>query len=56
MTSYWDPVQITDDYAEVHIPAVHEGSYYDVFARGTVDGFLDIRIKGGEGAAGQSTP
>lgn len=52
-TNFWDPVQITDDYANVHVPAVHEGGWYDIFARGTVDGFLGYQNKGGEGAAGQ---
>jgi len=52
-TSYWDPVQITEDYADVHVPAVHEGGWYDIFARGTVDAFLGYQNQGGEGAAGQ---
>jgi uncharacterized protein len=51
--SYWDPVQIIDDYADVHVPAVHEGGWYDIFARGTVDAFLGYQNQGGEGAAGQ---
>jgi putative CocE/NonD family hydrolase len=52
-TSCWDPVQITEDYADVHVPAVHEGGWYDIFARGTVDAFLGYQNQGGEGAAGQ---
>jgi putative CocE/NonD family hydrolase len=52
-TSYWDPVRITDDYGDVHVPAVHVGGWYDVFARGTVDAFLGYQNQGGEGAAGQ---
>ena len=52
-TSYWDPVQITEDYGDVRVPAVHIGGWYDVFARGTVDAFLGYQNQGGEGAAGQ---
>ncbi len=52
-TGYWDPVQIVADYGSVHVPAVHEGGWYDVFARGTVDGFLGYQNQGGAGAAGQ---
>jgi putative CocE/NonD family hydrolase len=52
-TSYWDPVQVVEDYADVHVPAVHEGGWYDIFARGTIDGFLGYQNQGGDGAAGQ---
>jgi predicted acyl esterase len=52
-TSYWDPIQITEDYGDVHVPAVHEGGWYDIFARGTVDAFLGYQNQGGAGAAGQ---
>jgi hypothetical protein len=51
-SSYWDAVQIVDDYAKVHTPAFHIGGYYDVFARGIIDGFLGYQNQGGEGAAG----
>jgi predicted acyl esterase len=50
---YWDPVQIVEDYDDVHVPAIHVGGYYDVFARGIIDGFLGYQNQGGEGAAGR---
>jgi uncharacterized protein len=52
-TAYWDPVQITGQFDAVHIPAVHVAGWYDIFARGTIDGFLGYQNEGGAGAAGQ---
>ena len=52
-SDYWDAVQIVDDYADVHVPAFHIGGYFDVFARGIIDGFLGYQNQGGAGAAGQ---
>lgn len=51
-SDYWDPVQIVDDYAKVHVPAFHVGGYFDIFARGTIDAFLGYQYTGGEGAVG----
>jgi putative CocE/NonD family hydrolase len=51
-SEYWDPVRIGADFGDVHVPAFHIGGYFDVFARGIVDGFLGYQIRGGEGAAG----
>lgn len=50
---FWDPVQIVDDFATVHALAFHVGGYFDVFARGIVDGFLGYQYQGGEGATGR---
>ena len=50
---FWAPVRITDDYDAVHVPAVHEGGWFDIFARGTIAGFLGYQNQGGDGAAGQ---
>jgi putative CocE/NonD family hydrolase len=49
---YWDPVQISGDYENVHVPAFHINGYYDMFARGIINGFLGYQYQGGEGAAG----
>jgi predicted acyl esterase len=51
--SFWDPVQITDDFDQVHVSAVHMGGWYDIFARGIIEGFLGYQNLGGEGAAGE---
>ena len=51
-TAYWDPVQIVDDFAQVNTTAVQIGGWYDIFARGMVDGFLGYQEQGGPGAAG----
>lgn len=48
---YWDPVQLDGRYDEVNVRAVHVGGWYDIFARGTIDGFLGYQ-QGGPGAAG----
>jgi len=48
----WDAARITD-FSQVHVPAVHIGGWYDIFAQPLIDGFLGYQNEGGEGAAGR---
>ncbi|MBN1260143.1 MAG: CocE/NonD family hydrolase [Anaerolineae bacterium] len=50
--AYWDIVQI-DDFSAVNVPAFHVAGWYDIFARGMVNGFLGYQDEGGAGARGQ---
>ena len=51
--AYWDPVDISDRYGQVHVPALHVGGWYDIFAQGTLDAFVGYQEAGGTGAAGR---
>lgn len=50
--AYWDPVRI-EDYGAVRVPAFHVSGWYDIFARGTIEGFRGYQHRGGEGARGR---
>ena len=49
--AYWDAVRA--DFSAVNVPAVHIGGWYDIFARGTIDGFLGYQHEGGPDARGR---
>jgi predicted acyl esterase len=51
--AYWEQRDSTRRYAEVNVPAVHIGGYFDIFARGTIDAFLGYQTKGGPKARGR---
>ncbi len=51
--AFWEAVDISGRYAQVHVPALHIGGWYDVFAQGTLDAFVGYQTQGGPGAAGQ---
>jgi len=50
---YWAPVQTSGRFADVTVPAVHVGGWYDIFAQGTIDAFVGYQEQGGVGAAGK---
>ncbi len=50
---YWDPVDLSDRYDQIRVPALHVGGWYDIFAQGTLDAFVGYQEEGGAGAAGQ---
>ena len=43
---YWAKVDLESRYAEVTVPTLNTGSWYDVFQVGTVKNFLGVRAKG----------
>jgi hypothetical protein len=40
---YWMPIDLDDRYADVRVPALHWGGWYDVFLKGTIDGWRGVR-------------
>jgi len=51
--SFWDPVQTADQVADVQVPTVHVGGWYDIFSQGTLDAFMGYQHQGGAGALGR---
>ncbi|MBN1280699.1 MAG: CocE/NonD family hydrolase [Candidatus Thermoplasmatota archaeon] len=51
---YWTNVSLEDNWADVNVPAIHIGGWYDVFTQGTIDGFMGYHYLGGPGAQGKS--
>ncbi|HEC75655.1 MAG TPA: CocE/NonD family hydrolase [Thermoplasmatales archaeon] len=51
---YWTNVSLDEKWGQVNVPAIHLGGWYDIFAQGTIDGFLGYQYLGGEGARGKS--
>ena len=49
---FWDPVQTRDRYGAVTAAGLHEGGWYDIFQKGTIDGFVGYQNDGGLGALG----
>ncbi len=53
MDAFWESVQTDGRFAEVNVPAVHWGGWYDIFLQGTIDAFRGYQHQGGDGARGQ---
>ena len=41
--SYWDAINVDQRYAEIDIPVMHWGGWYDVFLEGTTAGWAGVR-------------
>lgn len=50
---FYDPVQTSDRFSLVTVPAVHYGGWYDIFGQGTIDAFVGYQHEGGAGAKGK---
>ena len=53
--SYWRQVDVEQRYADITVPVLHTGGWYDVFAVGTVRNFVGMRANGGSPAARSGT-
>ena len=53
--SYWRRVDVEERYADITVPVLHTGGWYDVFAVGTVRNFVGMRAEGGSPAARNGT-
>ena len=53
--SYWRRVDVEKRYADITVPVLHTGGWYDVFAVGTVRNFVGMRAEGGSPAARNGT-
>lgn len=51
--AYWRDYDTGTKFAEMKVPAVHIGGWFDMFAQGTIDQFVGRQYRGGEGARGQ---
>ena len=41
--SYWDALSVAGRWADVGVPVLHQGGWYDEFTRGTLAGFVGMR-------------
>lgn len=44
---YWKRISIEDHFADVHVPALHVGAWYDIFLGGSLRNYVGIKAKGG---------
>ena len=51
---YWTNVSLDGKWENINVPAIHLGGWYDIFAQGTIDGFMGYQYYGGEEAKGKS--
>ncbi len=51
--SYWDVVDVTDNFDKVKVPTIHRGGWFDMFLQGTIDAYVGYQHSGGEGARGK---
>jgi putative CocE/NonD family hydrolase len=49
--AYWQALDIEPRYANVTVPTLNSGGWYDIFQVGTVRNFLGVRAQGGSAAA-----
>lgn len=45
---YWDRINVCHRYADIKVPALHWGGWYDVFLNGTIGGWQGMREQGPE--------
>lgn len=48
---YWKQWSIAEHYAQIKVPALHVGAWYDYFEEGPIRNFLGLRAQGGSEAA-----
>ena len=41
--SYWSTINLREQYAQIKIPALHFGGWYDVFLKGTIEDWQGVR-------------
>jgi len=44
---YWKRVSIEEHFAEIRVPALHTGAWYDIFLGGSVRNYMGIKARGG---------
>lgn len=50
---WWQAVALLPHLGDVHVPGLHVGGWFDIFAQGTLDAFMALQRRGGEGAQGR---
>ncbi len=48
---YWKEVSVNEHFAQIQVPALHIGGWYDPFLDGTLRSYVGIKSKGGSEAA-----
>jgi putative CocE/NonD family hydrolase len=48
---YWKQWSIEDHYAQIQVPALHFGAWYDIFLNGTLKNYAGLKIDAGTDAA-----
>ncbi len=51
--SFWDSFAVVPRVAEIDVPELHIGGWYDIFSQGTLDAFALTQHHGGPGALGR---
>ena len=49
----WDSVTVSKKFAQVNVPAIHTGGWFDIFTQGIIDAFTGFQTQGGAGAKGK---
>lgn len=49
---FWEAWAVMPRLAEIGVPALHIGGWYDIFSQGTLDAFARLQREGGPGARG----
>jgi putative CocE/NonD family hydrolase len=44
---YWKRISIEDHFAQIHVPALHIGAWYDIFLGGSLRNYMGIKASGG---------
>lgn len=44
---YWKRISIEDHFAQIHVPALHIGAWYDIFLGGSLRNYMGIKAYGG---------
>lgn len=49
--AYWKQLSLEEHYADIQVPALHVGAWYDIFLGGTLRNYMGIKAHGGTDAA-----
>jgi uncharacterized protein len=49
--AYWKQWSIEEHFADIHVPALHIGGWYDIFLNGTLRNYMGIKAHGGSDEA-----
>lgn len=41
--AYWEPINLYQEYAQIKIPVLHFGGWYDVFLKATIEDWIGVR-------------
>lgn len=44
---YWQQISLRDRYDDIEVPCLHIGGWYDVFSRGTIENYAELRRRAG---------